>query len=285
MRLTLCLTISAVFIWPIYSQTAARGSEFEVVSIKPVAPMGFFHASDTSTGGPNTPDRARFHCTCTLAALVSKAFDLQKYQFPGESSLPAGTFDVSAKIPEGTTQEQFLLMLQNMLKDRFGLAWHFEEKEMQGYQLVLGKGGPKLKESTDAVSESQHGGGGHEMHGGLINFNGQARYRGDHKTMQDLALLVSNQIMKPVADETGLRGKYDISLSWSGDPVPHNHVEGAGGYGDHGAAQPSTRQDDTAGMTIFEALQSQLGLKLLTTRKSMARIFVVDHVAKAPTEN
>lgn len=296
MRLILgCLTISAALSVSAHGQTP----EFEVVSIKAAPPAAFFHSSDSLTGGPGSSDKTMFRCRCTVGTLISKAFELQRYQIPGYAALPAGAFDISAKIPEGVTQEQFLMMIQNLLKERFGLAWHFEKKEVQGYQLVVGKNGPKLKESTAASEaaepESHSGGhtGGRDFgHAGLVNFNGQARYRGDHQTMEELAVLVSNQIAKPVDDQTGLKGKYDIVLSWSGDATPHMHQEGAGGYaggyGDHGggaAAPVAGAPDDPAGPTIFEALQAQLGLKLVATKKSVARIFVVDRIEKEPTAN
>jgi uncharacterized protein (TIGR03435 family) len=278
MRLILSyLTISAVLSVAGYGQTP----QFEVISIKAAAPASIFHSSESMIGGPGSSDRGMFHCTCTVIALIAKAFELQPYQIPGYASLPTGTFEVSAKIPEGTTQDQFLLMIQSLLKERFVLAWHFEKKEVQGYQLVVGKSGPKLKESTAASATADA-----ERHAGLMNFNGRARYRGDHRTMEELAIVLSNQIAKPVDDQTGLTGKYDIALSWSGDITPHNHQEGAGGhaggYGDHGGSPVA---DDAAGPTIFDALQSQLGLRLVATKKSVARMFVADHIEKAPTPN
>jgi len=301
MRISYFLTLSAALCVPGYGQTPA----FEVVSIKPAPPATFFHASGSMTGGPGSPDRTMFHCSCTIGDLVSKGFELQRYQIPGYASLPTDSFDISAKIPEGATREQFLLMIRNLLKERFALAWHFDKKEVQGYQLTVAKGGPKLKESTvsSGVSTPEtHGGNGGGgggrgfAHSGLMNFNGQARYRADRQTMEELAVLVSNQIAKPVDDQTGLTGKYDIVLSWTGEPAtPHIHQEGAaghgggsGGYGDHGApaaAPSSSAPDEASGPTIFEALQSQLGLKLVATKKSMARIFVVDHIEKTPTAN
>jgi uncharacterized protein (TIGR03435 family) len=289
MRLILSyLTISVVLSVDGYGQIP----QFEVVSIKAAAPASSFHSSESLTGGPGSSDRGMFHCTCTVAALITKAFELQRYQIPGYPSLPTDTFEVSAKIPVGTTQEQFLMMIQSLLKDRFGLAWHFEKKEVQGYQLVVEKSGPKLQESNAASATpntethgGHNGGGRYFGHAGLMNFNGRARYRGDHQTMDELAILISTQIGKPVDDQTGLKGKYDIALSWSGDVTPHTHHEGVGGhtggYGDHSGSVA----DDASGPTIFEALQSQLGLKLVATKKSVARMFVVDHIEKAPTAN
>jgi uncharacterized protein (TIGR03435 family) len=287
------LIFASFLVSPSLSQTPNPAPEFEVVSIKPAPAVSPYHSSEISTGGPGTADPGTFHCTCTVAALIMKAFELQRYQFPGEAALPSGTYDVSAKIPHGTTQAQFLLMLQNMLKERYGLTWHFDEKEMQGYQLTVAKSGPKLKESDEvqpSPSPAGHtgwtAGGDHNggAHTGLINFGGKARYRGDGKTMAELAVLVSNQIAKPVSDETGLKGKYDILLNWSTDAAPHIH-QGGDGYGDHRAPAANSSAPDDAGPTIFEALQSQLGLKLVATKRSTVRIFLVDHVEKVPTAN
>src|SRR4249920_463203 len=98
-------------------------SEFDVASIHVNPPrVGFHFASDSSSGGPGSADPGMFRCSnCTLATLIGKAFELQNYQFPGRMSLAEGTFDITAKIPPGATRDEFLAMLQNLLKDRFGL--------------------------------------------------------------------------------------------------------------------------------------------------------------------
>ncbi len=125
-------------------------TEFEVVSIRTnAAQPGFHFASDAVSGGPGSADPAMFRCSrCSLATLIVKAFNLQPYQFPGRKTLADSTYDIVAKIPAGATPEDFSAMLQNMLRNRFGLTSHFQEKSMKGYRLVIGKDGPKLKEST-----------------------------------------------------------------------------------------------------------------------------------------
>ena len=180
--------------------------EFDAVAIRAAAPQtGHFHSSPASSrGGPGTADPTMFGCTnCNLAFLISKAFELERYQFPGQSSLPDTAFDISARVPEGTTPEQFLRMLQSLLRDRFSLAYHFEKKQMQGYELVVAKNGPKLKESSesgrpaeassahrDGTGSAWHGGGNdgpHELtRPGLMFFNGQGKYRGERRTIGDL---------------------------------------------------------------------------------------------------
>jgi uncharacterized protein (TIGR03435 family) len=296
-----------------YSQSPdAAKAEFEVASVKPAAPVNAFHSSDSGTGGPGSADPAMFRCTrCSLAVLISKAFGLERYQFPGQQSLPTDGFEIQARIPEGATQEQVAVMLQNLLKDRFGLVYHFENREVQGYHLTIAKSGPKLvaaKEPTAVTSaadggEYAHGGfGGHRdgtepMRPGLTFFYGGARYRGDHQTTAELARILANQIARPVDDQTGLTGKYDIRLNWAGETAHSgNHPEGAasgftGGAGhDHGGGgggggNASPGPDTASGPTLFDAVQSQLGLELVAASKAPARVIVIDHIANKPTAN
>lgn len=273
--------------------------EFEAASIR-VKPQqsGFHFASDSATGGPGTSDPGMYRCTnCTLATLIAKAYNLQNYQFPGRTSLPDTTFDVSARIPAGATREDFLAMQQNLLKDRFGLTTHFTEKNLRGYHLTVAAKGSKLKESAgDAPkptrpqgSPDQHwqgGGGEAHKHSGPMIFNGSATFRGDHQSTADIASLVSDQLGLPVDDQTGLPGKYDVELRWTSDTSNQTpHTDGAWGGHDHGGNGAGAPAPDGSGPTLFEALQAQLGLKLVPASQAAARILVIDHVQPLPTEN
>src|SRR5215471_13400199 len=106
-----------------YGQSTGK-VEFEVASVKTNPPQqGFHFAADNATGGPGTADPGLFRCSrCSLATLIVKAFNLQPYQFPGRTAAADSTYEIQARIPLGATQEQFSTMLQNLLKDRFGLA-------------------------------------------------------------------------------------------------------------------------------------------------------------------
>jgi uncharacterized protein (TIGR03435 family) len=272
-----------------YGQTSGK-PEFEVASIKANAPQAGFHfAADAVNGGPGTADPGMFRCSkCSLATLIVKAFNLQPYQFPGRTAVTDNTYEIQARIPLGATPEQFSAMLQNLLKDRFGLAWHFQERKMKGYRLVVAKDGPKLKESGG----DQHRAGQAEAHShsGPMVFGTSATWRAANQTTADLARVLSDQIGFPVDDETALTGKYDISLRWSGNGESHagNHGDGgwSGGAGhgghDDGSAAPAA---DPSGPTLFDALQQQLGLKLVPAEQAIARLFIIDHVAQRPTEN
>jgi len=268
-----------------------QAKEFEAASIHTNPPReGFHFSSDSSSGGPGTPDPGMYRCSgCTLATLIVKAFDLQGYQFPGTTSLGDSNFDVKAKVPDGATQAEFQTMLQNLLKERFGLTYHYKEKTLRGYHLVVAKNGPKLKESGETARPpvaEQHGGEAHD-HNGVVAFGGSARYKAGGQSVEVLAKMLSDQLNLPVDDQTGLSGKYDFTLSWSGaNPQSNNHAEGAwsGGGHDHGGGGPSAG-GDASGPALFDALQSQLGLKLVPSEQTVARMFVIDHVDQQPAAN
>ena len=285
----------------LYAQTpkTLEGAEFEVASIRVNPPVSGFHfAADSSSGGPGTSEPGMFRCSkCSLATLIAKAFELQNYQFPARTSLAANTFEVAARIRPGATQDEFQAMLRNLLKERFGLAYHFTEKKMRGYQLVLGRSGAKLKESSDnprpaAPDQHQFGHGDGGGHNGLVILAGSARYRGDHQTTADLARLLADQLSLPVVDQTGLQGKYDISLTWSGS-VAHSSDHADGGWGgaghaDHGGGAPAgagANPGEPSQPTLFDAVQAQLGLRLVPAEQVVARIFVIDRVDALPTAN
>ena len=128
-------------------------------------------------------------------------------------------------------------MLQNLLTERFHLALHREQKVMPVYALVVGKNGPKLKEAAD--EQPSNGDDDDfdplppappnelEVHDdGYPNVparegswlvalsSGYARTHQLHASMADLAGILSNQLEKPVTDATGLKGRYEFTLSW-----------------------------------------------------------------------
>ena len=291
-----------------FGQTTGDRSklEFDVASIRVNAPrVGFHFPSNSNSAGPDLTNPGLFRCTdCTLATLIKKAFDLQNYQFSVNSSLGNNTFEVMAKLPAGASPQDFRAMLQNLLKDRFGLTYHYKDKTIRGYHLVVAKNGSKLKESKEsagslpAASNGQHGFGQGQgqahAHKGLVAFGGSSTFRGDHKTAGELAQLLSDQLSLPVEDQTKLPGKYDVVLNWAGNASQSggNHAEGGGaGHGDHGGGGPAgagglgPKRGEESGPTLFEAVQSQLGLKLVPSDQTVAQVFVVDHAKQLPTAN
>ncbi len=160
-------------------------------------------------------------------------------------------YDIVAKGAPGTSREQLQDMMQTLLDERFMLKVHREQKEMSYYALVLDKNGPKIRFVTD-VPEGFRG----TTFGGRINSILQ---------MPMLSYLLSRfETGRPIIDETGLRGMYEVKLEWA----------------------PSQQQnaDTSSAPSLFTAVSEQLGLKL-EGRKGPVEILVVDSAEKVPTDN
>lgn len=260
----------------------AAGQQFEVASVKPSPPApGTGRVRVGSRGGPGTSDPGLFTCErCSVQGLIRQSFELEDYRISGPDSIQSARFNISAKVPEGTTKEQFRIMLRNLLVDRFQLKFHYEKKETQAYALVVAKNGPKMKDSPGPVDPDERparlterkfdAAGFPILPPGRVSMmmmmgDGHSTGRYADETMTQLAETLASQLGRPVSDATGLTGKYDFTLNWIGD-----------------RAGPPTADSD--GPDIVRAVQEQLGLKL-ESKKAMADVFVVDNVAKTPTEN
>ncbi len=191
-----------------------------------------------------------------LLFLVQWAYDTPPFQINGPDWLKDTRYDVIAKSDGGGDDGQLRLMLQKLLADRFGLKAHTEQKEMQIYALTLAKGGPKFQESTDEgppVFDQK------SVRPGVLTAH--------RVTMKALAAEISNPLNRPVIDETGLKGRYEIRIDATA------YLQQGGGEG----------QIDVMSV-LFNALQQQLGVKL-ESKKENVDILVIDHVEKTPTEN
>jgi uncharacterized protein (TIGR03435 family) len=186
-------------------------------------------------------------------------------------------------------------MLQNLLVERFQLTFHREQKEMAIYELTVGKKGPKMKKSAPdatpepeepwAVPEFSMGTDGYPVfpagRGGLAGGNGYYRWTGFNVSVQEIVKTLSGQLGRPVVDATGLKGTYDIDITWIIDMSEIQAYLRARGMIEI-ADLPVAEAD--SGPTLQHAVQDQLGLELISKR-GHGDIVVVDHVAKVPLEN
>jgi uncharacterized protein (TIGR03435 family) len=278
----------------LHAQAAPTAPEFEVASVK-VAPPG---GPKDISGGPGTGDPERFTVVgMSLGYLIRRAYNIQAYQMSGSPDwMPAARFNVVAKVPPGTTSEQFRLMLQNLLAERAGLKVHWETKEMAGYTLVLAKGGPKLRESlpgTSADSDQRAvmpddrplftvGANGFPLLAPgdepleVTVAWGKTAERAGHRTAQQIAETFSANLGCPVIDGTGLMGVYDYTLYFQLPFAAPRSVPGR--------STPLPPAEADTGPNLFEAVQKQLGLKL-EPRKAQVEILVIDHAERTPAAN
>jgi uncharacterized protein (TIGR03435 family) len=86
-------------------------------------------------------------------------------------------------------------------------------------------------------------------------------------------------VVHPVVDSTGLEGGYNFVLSWT----PKNKLVAAPAAAPSAAGAP-TMPADPSGLSVFEALDRQLGLKLDEAKKPM-QVLIIDKANQLPTEN
>jgi uncharacterized protein (TIGR03435 family) len=88
-----------------------------------------------------------------MKSLLMTAYDATAYQINGPAWMTEERYDVVVKVQEGATKEQVNMMWQNLLTERFGVVHHHELKEFQVEELLVGKGGTKLKDTAQDLTE------------------------------------------------------------------------------------------------------------------------------------
>jgi uncharacterized protein (TIGR03435 family) len=294
-----------VFAWcAAFGQSSTPAAPaFEVASVKP-SPPPTGNGIMRRLGAPD-PGMINYG-NATLAMLISRAYGVKDFQVSGPDWLNSLGYDVVAKVPAGAPADQIPLMLQTLLAERFKLKLHRESKTIDVYALILGKGGPKLKESdpADLVDPGRGGAGtpppppppgagpGRGPGVRMMVTPGGARQISGHMTMAQLTDVMSFFMDRPVVDSTGLTGTYDVDMAFMPDERdqmqnklgPAMAMAGPPPAGAGDAGRPADTISEATAGSIFSAVQEKLGLKL-DPRKSPAEILVIDHAEKVPTEN
>jgi uncharacterized protein (TIGR03435 family) len=203
--------------------------------------------------------------TATMLDLIRTAYgvDAEKIQ-GGPSWLEIDRFDIVAKAPQSTSPETVKLMLQNLLADRFKLKVRMDSKPLPVFALTVGKGKPKLKESDgDANSECRFE-PQNPQPGTIPNVLINCRNRTMEQFAQDLHNFAGGYLTNPVVDQTSLKGAWDFKMTWT--------------------ARGALAFAGADGISIFDAVDKQLGLKL-EAQKQAVPVLVVESVNEKPTEN
>ena len=242
---------------------AGISQSFEVATVRVAS-------TDPAAGGKvarvATIDPIRFlRRGATLQSLLLEAYNLKPQQLTGPAWLASERYDINARVLEGATAEERSAMLRNLLTERFEIKLRRETKPINVYEMVVAKGGPKLREFAPGQGEMpafRHGAIAVKGKGAVIN----ASLR-EHGTMDGLATRLSGQLDRPIMDATGLKGDYEIVLHWN-----------------PGAETPKTDTAADPGVSLFAALESQLGLRLEPKRRALETI-VIESARKVPVEN
>jgi len=251
---------------------------FDVASVRESKPNtdGWF-----TVGGDFTPHSSMVRLqNNSLMNLVMWAYPVEAHQIEGiPRTMGRSTFNIEAKADPATDEKLAKLdekqqrleqthMMQVLLEERFKLKAHWETRDAPTYDLVVAKRG-KL-ESTGASPSAQE----------LSNFGARGvpplyqegssmrgfEYIAHGATSQDIAKMLTGQFGHPVADKTGLTGRYNFDLKTY-------------------QTRASDRKDEETNPwpPLETAIQDQLGLKLVTSHGPV-QVLVIDHI-ELPTEN
>jgi uncharacterized protein (TIGR03435 family) len=228
-------------------------TEFEVASVRPNT------ANDrivTINVGPGGRFAARGY---TLVLLMQRAYGVMDWNVSGGPEwIRVDRYDIAARasVEGNLTEGQLQPMLRKLLMERFKLKLHKSSKEVSGYALVPGKGGPKVKAAVT--------GEGHldTFRMGAVGLSGQGI------TMENFARFVGGKLGLVAVDQTQLKGFYDFKAHWKVET--DQSTSGLTGYDPR----------DELRFAVFAALEDQLGLKL-AAKKITVQMLVIDNVEKA----
>jgi len=268
MRAFASLSLAALLCNAAFGQSTEPQNTFDIADV---------HASARSTitvMRPGTGRAGRYELkNATMLDLIRTAYTIDADKvIGGPNWLEYDRFDVIAKAAPNTPPETQKLMLQSLLADRFKLVVHQDSKPMTAFVLTMGKGKPKLKEAdpnsgktgcqpqpvTTPLTASTAGG---------IVVPSQM-FSCHNITMKAFAEalrgLAGAYLTNTVTDSTGLQGSWDFDIKWSNK-----------------ALMQLTGAD---GITVFDAIDKQLGLKL-EEQKASTPVIVVDSANEKPTAN
>jgi bla regulator protein blaR1 len=284
--------------------------QFEVASIKPCGNgdagggVGRGGRGGGDGQGPS-PDRLNLACQ-PLMNLIRMAYlnyaggHLNRRDTTpvdgGPSWVTSERYQVTAKA-DGTPGQEMMRgpMLQALLEDRFKLKIRRESREVPAYALTIGRGGPKMK--------TFHEGSCVEFVAGKLpglrpdgkppvfcNFRSFRRgLNGAQSTweliggsLDDFAKSLGDDMDRIVINKTGIPGEFDFSIEFTPDesmPSVMNALRQRATQN----GEPLVAPEPSGGLSIFTAIQQQLGMKLEPS-KGPRDFLVIDRVEK-PTEN
>ena len=204
---------------PLPAGVEARTPRYDVVSIKP----NKSGSGRTSIGDNNDSFSAT---NISLKTLLVNAYDVRDYLISGLTGWAnSDRFDVNAKIVDvdtdalkKLTDEQRNAMLQQMLADRFHMTVHLQTEVLPIYEMIVAKGGPKIT-AVEPIGPDPDADKNKTFKG---MSRGNMRVSNTELTAHDvpldsLAYALSGRLSRTVMDKTGLKGKFDLSLTWSPD--------------------------------------------------------------------
>ena len=260
--------------------------EFEVATIKPSKP------GDRGNGQIRA-DRIDFKAV-PLRQLIDLAWDLSEDDpqniVDAPKWLDEDKFDILAKVnPESTGHPiagnlpmdiyEVELMLRALLVERFQIKAHMEDRPIDSYTLTAAN--PKLIPTArpDVRTACKEGPGADgrdpRLKNPILNRLLTCQNITVPELSEQLQKLVGDYIKNPILDATGIKGSFDVTLSFTG--IGHLQQLTA-------PASAEVPSDPSGAVSLFDAIKSQLGLKLEKQKRPLP-VLVIEHINEKPTVN
>jgi len=224
------------------------GPRFEVASIK------LSNAGPNSSSGIRTGENRLDASNVTLKRCIIGAWSVGPQQVAGGPDwIDTDRFEINAKADRAVNDATFMLMLRDLLADRFQLALHRETRTQAVYVLEVVKTGPKLEKAEPGEASTSTAGD-----------NTGVAMDARRVDMDSFARSLARETELTVVNKTGLQGTYNFKVHWVRDSARRN--------------DPSIE-----GASLFTAIQEQLGLRL-RSEKAPVEVLVIDR-AERPSAN
>ena len=277
---------------------------FEVADVRPVeaAPNGPRRLQITRGGGVN-------FSAMPLRGLITSAYEIDgnRLIIPPEMEKTLQTlYSVIAKPPasaapaaaDGSTpamqlpfgnpddSEAAWTMMRELLKERFKLAMHQEDRTLTAWKLVAVK--PKMKKADPSERTKMTNGPGPDgKDPRTVTPARQALTTFQNVTMDQFIEKIGqigSGLTTPVSNATGLAGGYDFTLNFSYQFALQGGGPGRGGAEPAASSNTAEAAEPTGAISFADALVEQLGLKLIEDKRPVS-VWVIDHVESKPTDN
>jgi uncharacterized protein (TIGR03435 family) len=267
---------------------------FEVASIRPSSEQ----VAQVSAGMRIAGSQVRLTAMSVKEYIVI-AYGVKPQQIAGPDWLGQSRFDLAATIPAGGSATQVPEMLRTLLADRFRMRMHRETKEFPVYVLGVAKGGAKIQpsqadvpiaentgEKPPAVNVTASGSSAGTTvdlgRGSSFSF-GNNRLEARHMTLASFAEVLTRFLDRPVLDQTGLTGDYDVILNIA--PEDYMPLMVRSGVNAGVSLPPQAlRALDGANTDPLSGPLRDVGLTL-ESRRAPLEMVVVDAISTTPTEN
>jgi uncharacterized protein (TIGR03435 family) len=233
----------------------------------------------------------------SLKDYVGIAYGVKPQQIAGPDWLGQQRFDLAATIPAGASTAQIPQMMRALLAERFQMVMHRETREFPVYALGVARSGARLQpsapepkpdtgEKPPAVNVAASGSGNGvavDIGGGSSFSLGNNKLEVRRMTLASFAETLTRFVDRPVVDQTGVTGVYDVVLNIAPDDYLPLLVRSGVNAGVTLPPQALRLLDGASADPLSGPLRD-VGLTL-EARKAPLEVIVIDSMSKTPTDN